>query len=237
MYNDRRMSSDAKTRCLETLKNDILTKQLAPGALLDEIRLADRFGISRTPLREIIQRLSGEGYLVVEQNRGAKVAPMDFETIRHFFQAAPMIYAAVSRLAAEQAQPADLARLKKIQKAYRSSIKSGDASRTAMENHRFHLAIGEIAGSPYLLPSMKRLLIDHTRIGQTFYQNRSKQDQKRISAAADQHDDLIAAFEANATAQAVEITLEHWALSRDRMDAFVSPDPLAFELEEAKNAV
>jgi len=230
------MKSNTKQICLESIRNRVLSMELAPGSLLDETVLATEFGISRTPLREIIQRLCGEGYLVMEPNRGAKVAPMDFATMRHFFQAAPMVYAAISRLASEMATAAQIDALKAIQTNYLGSIKAGRSAETAMYNHAFHHAIGEMAASPYLQPSLERLLIDHTRIGQTFYQSKSLDDQKTISTASAQHDALIEAIENRSAANAVDITLQHWALSRDRMEQFVSPDPLTFNLGEQANA-
>ena len=211
--------------------------ELSPGELLDESALAQEFGISRTPLREVIHRLCGEGYLALEQNRGARVAPMDLATMRHFFQAAPMVYAAIARLAAEQADARSIARLKEIQFLYRKSLQSDDPSTTAMHNHSFHQKIGEMAASPYLVPSLERLLIDHTRIGQTFYRSSSKQDQKRIAKAADQHDEMISAIERHAPVEAVEITLNHWALSRDNIEQFVRPAPLDFSLEDISDAI
>ncbi len=231
------MNVDTKSQVSEIVRHRVLRMELQPGELLDESSLAREFGISRTPLREVIHRLCGEGYLTLEQNRGAKVAPMDFATMRHFFQAAPMVYAAISRLAAEQADQQDIDRLKDIQIAYRRSVRSGDAAETAMHNHRFHQKIGEMAASPYLVPSLDRLLIDHTRIGQTFYRSTSEQDQKRIDQAASQHDALINAIERRAPADAVDITLEHWALSRDNIEQFVRPAPLNFELEDISDAV
>ena len=88
--------------------------EIAPGQLLDETALSVEFGISRTPLREVIQRLCGEGYLSSQENRGAKVSSMDFASMRKFFQTAPMIYAAVARLAAENANEAQIEKLKNI---------------------------------------------------------------------------------------------------------------------------
>jgi DNA-binding GntR family transcriptional regulator len=211
--------------------------EIAPGQLLDEADLAEAFGISRTPLREVIQRLAGEGYLVLEKNRGAKVASMDLATMRQFFQAAPMIYASVARLAAENASAEAVNELKRIQRAYRDAIAQRSVTETAIQNHRFHEQIGVMAASPYLMPSLNRLLIDHTRISQTFYRVRARDDADRIAAAADQHDAMIEAFERHAAAEAVELTLAHWALSRDRLEQFVSPDPLPFELEGRADAV
>ena len=231
------MKTNAKTLCLDEMRRRILTLDLQPGAMLDEVMLANEYGISRTPMREIIQRLNGEGYLVIEQNRGAKVAPMDFATMRQFFQAAPMIYAAISRLAAERCEAKDAIRLKDIQLAYRESLVNNLPAETSMRNHEFHEVIGEIAGSPYLIPSLQRLLVDHTRIAQTFYQSANDDDAARIGKAADQHDAMIEAMANHDPEHAVELTLDHWALSRDNIERFVSPDPLEFELGEASRAV
>ncbi|MEP0940460.1 MAG: GntR family transcriptional regulator [Rhizobiaceae bacterium] len=235
------MKSNPKSDCIAVLKQRILSMEIAPGQLLDETALSQEFGISRTPLREVIQRLVGEGYLSSQENRGAKVASMDISTMRHFFQAAPMIYASIARLAAEHADNTQVEALRFIQQDYRQSISDGLPRETAMHNFRFHKLIGEMAGTPYLLPSLDRLLIDHTRIGQVFYQTKSPADHQRIDKAADQHDQMIDAFARNAAAEAVQLTLEHWELSRHQMEQFVTPDPLPFELadeaRESRNAV
>ena len=235
------MKQNPKTACVSALKRRILSMQIPPGQLLDETALSQEFGISRTPLREVIQRLVGEGYLSAQENRGAKVASMDISTMRHFFQAAPMIYASIARLAAEQSTADQVDKLKSVQMAYRKSIAAEQPEETAMHNYRFHLVIGEMAASPYLMPSLDRLLIDHTRIGRVFYESNNPADQKRIAQAADQHDQMIEAFGQNQATHAVQLTLEHWELSRHQMEQFVTPDPLPFELgqdhRESKNAI
>lgn len=222
----------SKQKVADLIRNRILAMELSPGQPLDETSLTEEFGLSRTPLREVIQRLSGEGYLALEENRGAKVASLDLTTLRHFFQAAPMIYASIARLATEQANPMQIDKLKDIQRAYRQTIKEGRSAGTAMENHRFHAAIGEMASSPYLLPSLNRLLIDHTRIGQMFYRSTTSGDARRIAQAADQHDAMIEAIEQRRAAEAVDLTLQHWDLSRGQLEHFVSPDPLPHEFED-----
>lgn len=230
-------TQSAKQACYETLRHQVLTLQLEPGSDLDEVHLAKEFGLSRTPLREIIQRLAGNGYLTLQKNKGAKVASMDLRSLTDFFQVAPMIYAAVSRLAAAKAGKADIAALKNAQTAYRASLKTEDNSATAMHNHQFHKIIGDMADTPYLLPSLERLLIDHTRIGHTFYRSSDAETGDKIKQAADQHDEIIDAIEAGAETQAAEITLQHWALSQDTMERFIRPDPLKFELGELSHAV
>ena len=95
------MPTDRKNDCLDDLRMRILTLDIAPGSPLEETVLCERYGMSRTPMREILQRLNGEGYVELNQNRGAKVASMDLVLMRTFFRTAPMIYASINRLAAE----------------------------------------------------------------------------------------------------------------------------------------
>ncbi len=89
-----------KDNCLSDLRRRILLTDLVPGAELEETSLAAEYGLSRTPLREVLQRLAGEGYVHLADHRGARVVSMDVGTMRTFFQTAPMIYANVGRLAA-----------------------------------------------------------------------------------------------------------------------------------------
>ena len=119
------MTADKKTQCLEDLRMRILTQEIAPGSDLDEATLCERYAMSRTPMREILQRLGGEGYVDLTQNRGAKVASMDLPVMRTFFQTAPMIYANVARLAAENRKAGEIGPLKDIQERFRAATEAG----------------------------------------------------------------------------------------------------------------
>lgn len=219
-----------KEACRETLIERILTLEIAPGAVLDEALLSEEFGLSRTPLREVIQGLAGEGYLSLVKNRGAKVSSMDIESMRSFFQAAPMVYSAVGRLAAENALPEQIQEIKEVQRRFRQAAESGETRSIATFNHRFHEIIGEMAGSVYLTPSLNRLLIDHTRMSQKFYRPANSRERLRVWEACEQHDGMIVAIENNDPDKVVELTLEHWELSRTRIETFARPDPLEFDL-------
>lgn len=233
------MESDPRSRkqqCIEDLRRKVLTEELAPGAYLDETELAQVYGMSRPPLREVLRQLAGEGYLVLHENRGAQVAPMTYKTLRNFFVAAPMIYAATTRLAAENATPAQIAKLKECQWAFRQAIRSGDAAERALGNERFHSIIGEMADNEYLMPSLRRLLIDHTRIGMTFYNPRRLDLARQRELAADQHDQLIALIEAGDADAAAALAVAHWELSRAQIESFVTPEGMAIPLGRAPGA-
>lgn len=219
-----------KAQCVDDLRRRVLTQELEPGVYLDETELSESYGISRPPLREVLRQLAGEGYVVLHENRGAQVAPMTHKTLRNFFVAAPMIYAAVTRLAAEHATAAQIARLKECQWAFRQTIKAGSAADRALGNERFHSLIGEMADNEYLIPSLRRLLIDHTRIGMTFYNPRKLHLAHQRDLAADQHDQFIALIEAGDADAAADLAVAHWELSRAQIESFVTPESIRIPL-------
>lgn len=233
------METEARSKkaiCVEDLRRKVLTQELEPGEYLDETEISEAYGISRPPLREVLRQLAGEGYVVLHENRGAQVAPMTHKTMRNFFVAAPMIYAATTRLAAEHATPAQVVRLKECQWAFRQAIKSGNAAERALGNERFHSIIGEMADNEFLLPSLRRLLIDHTRIGMTFYNPRKLELASQRELAADQHDDFIALIEAGDADAAANLAVSHWELSRAQIESFVTPESIHFPLGRAPGA-
>ncbi|WP_269585929.1 GntR family transcriptional regulator [Roseibium sp. Sym1] len=213
----------AKTVAYEDLKRAILTLERKPGSALEETELCERYGLSRTPLREVLQQLAGEGYVSLQLNRGARVSDMSHYTLRDFFLAAPLIYSAILRLAAQNATPQQIGDLKAAQEDFRAAMASGDVTARALTNDRFHRITGLMAGNSYLLASLDRLLIDHTRIGMTFFRQKGGATDERLSLACRQHDDMIAAIEQGDEDRAAELALEHWALSRDQIELFVMP--------------
>lgn len=229
------MSKFTKSDCLEDLRRRILSTELEPGLDLDEAGLSRHYEMSRTPLREVLQRLQGEGFVVMSENRGAKVASMDISVLRTFFQTAPMIYANIARLACENRTGQQLDTLKDTQTRFARATQSSDGAEAALANHRFHAIIGEMAHNTYLLASLARLQIDHTRMSQTFYRPAAPSETMLVLKAIEQHDAMIAAIEAREGALAIDLTLQHWDLSRDRMERFVRPDPLPVDVISLKD--
>ena len=219
-----------KAQLYEHLRMSVMTLGLEPGADLDEASLSEAFELSRTPLREVFRQLAGEGYLELRENRGARVSGMSYTTLRDFFLAAPMIYGAILRLAAVNGKPAQVEALKQAQEAFKAALRSGSGADRAMANNAFHEITGQMADNIYLLPSFKRLLIDHARIGMTFYRPRDATMADNLSEASDQHDAIIAAIEAGDEAAAAQLAIDHWNLSRDQIELFVTPEGLDLPL-------
>ena len=221
-----------KTSLYETLKHQILTLELPPDSDLDEVSLSEKYGISRTPVREVLRQLAGEGYVDIRTNRGARVIPMNHETLRDFFLVAPVIYEAVGRLAVQHFTPAQMAQLKECQERFRSAVLRRDAETMVVENNRFHAIIGEMAGSGYLKPSLNRLLIDHARIGHIFYRPTDTAGEAHLAKSCEHHDEFIRAIGARDEAAMVRLTFEHWELSRGNMEMFIVPKRLRSEAWE-----
>ncbi len=220
-----------KEQLYSDLKRRILTMELEPGANLDETTLGRAYELSRTPVRDVLRQLAGEGYLNIEENRGAFAAPMSLKTLRDFFQTAPPVYASIAALAAVNWTDAQLAELKAAQRKFQAAVDAGEADQMAYHNNRFHLIMGEMADNQYLWPSLQRLLIDHARIGQTFYRPSNEQMESRLKTACQHHDQFIEAIEARDQTSAQQLAHDHWALSRDDIEMFVRPDPLDMQLD------
>ncbi|TIQ54284.1 MAG: GntR family transcriptional regulator, partial [Mesorhizobium sp.] len=82
------------------LRNEILSLTLQPGQLLDETTLAERFDMSRSPVREALIRLSGEDLVVTLSNRSTIVAPIEVATFPKYVEALDLAQRVNTRLAA-----------------------------------------------------------------------------------------------------------------------------------------
>ncbi|WP_421704299.1 GntR family transcriptional regulator [Aliiroseovarius sp.] len=223
-------SKHRKAELYDHLKTAIMTLGLRPGEDLDESTLSEEFTLSRTPLREVLRQLAGEGYVELRENRGARVSEMSHTTLRDFFLAAPMMYGAVLQLAAKNARPKQIEALKDAQMKFRAALRSGSGEDRAMANNLFHEITGDMADNIYLRPSFHRLLIDHARIGMTFYRPRDPKMAENLSEASQQHDAIIAAIEEGDEPAAAQLAIDHWNLSRDQIEMFVMPTGLDMPL-------
>ncbi len=219
-----------KEKLYKDLKRAIVTMELRPGSDLDEVSLAKAYSLSRTPLREVFRQLAGEGYTEIHQNRGVRVAEMSHQTLRNFFLTAPMIYGAVLRLAALNATQAQIKDLKQAQTAFKKAIDTGSSIDRTLTNNHFHLVTGQMADNLYLEPSFSRLLIDHARIGVTFYDPKDTDMLESLKTACEQHDAIIDSIEARDDTAAAQLANDHWNLSRGQIETFVMPSGLDGQL-------
>jgi DNA-binding GntR family transcriptional regulator len=210
-----------------TLRRRILTMELAPGAVLDEVALSEEFGLSRPPVRELMRQMAGEGYIELEANRAARVSSMSYQSLHDFFLLAPMIYITANKLAAENGTRGQLDLLKQMQQSFRKAVDNCDVEGRVFYNDQFHRQIGEMAHNVYLVPSLRRLQIDHARIGKVFYKHpNTPRMQEELELATQQHDEMIEAIGKRDPDAAGELARLHLELSRRNMAMYAAPEGL-----------
>ena len=222
---------DRKGVLAEALRRRILSMDMAPGSVVDELALCDEFGLSRPPVRELLRQIAAEGYIELEANRAPRVAAMNHESLHSFFLAAPLVYVATTQLAATHATAAEIEVLKGIQALFRQAMEERDVEMRVLYNDAFHLEIGKMAHNDYLMPSLRRLLIDHTRLGKIFYRHPTTDDMQRdLELACDQHDQMIDAIERRDAQTAGQLVRAHFELSRRRMAEYAAPEGMEVAL-------
>jgi DNA-binding GntR family transcriptional regulator len=165
---ERRRGSGARM-VYELLRDEILDMVLPPGAPIDEIQQAERLSISRTPIREALVRLAGEGLVTMLPNRSTVVSTIDFANLNAFFDALTLMYRVTTRAAAECHTSADMDRIRARQRVFAAAVAAGDAPRMIVCNRDFHVAIAEAGRNPYYTQLFTRLLDEGRRILRLYY--------------------------------------------------------------------
>jgi DNA-binding GntR family transcriptional regulator len=134
----------------EQLKNKILHLELMPGTLLDETEISKQFGVSRSPVREALIRLSAEGLVQNFRNRTAIVAQFDIASLPAYFDAMQLLYRLTARLASQNPNPAKIDKLRRDQEEHEKAIRKRDIRNMVRLNREFHMTIAEMAGNPFI---------------------------------------------------------------------------------------
>jgi len=132
------------------LREAILDGALAPSAWLREDELAEAFGVSRTPVREALRRLSDEGLAVKTVHHGTVVAPLSLEDILALYVVRENLEGLLARLVATRRPAGVVERLEDIHSRSLDSVKEDDTDKLLSLNLEFHRAIREAAGNSYL---------------------------------------------------------------------------------------
>jgi DNA-binding GntR family transcriptional regulator len=114
-------------KAYDLLRTEILDLTLPPGSPIDEVQLAERLSLSRTPIREALARLASEGLVDTLPNRSTIVSHIDFLNLSSYFDAITLMYRVTTRLAAQNWQPVDLEIIGKHQKEFAAAVANHDA--------------------------------------------------------------------------------------------------------------
>ena len=150
---ERPPSEVRKTRAEELrllLADEIVRGLRAPGSALDEMELARRFNVSRTPVREAIRELAASGLVETRAHRGAVVAQPSAERLRGMFEAMAELEALCASLSAERMTSTERHGLEAAHEELRALIQSGDPQRYHEVNEAFHGTIYAGSHNSYL---------------------------------------------------------------------------------------
>lgn len=205
LTNERKRGSGVKM-VYDLLRDEILDLVLPPGSPIDEVQLAERFKMSRTPIREALVRLAGEGLIDTLPNRSTMVSNIDFLNMHTYFDALTLMYRVTTQLAAKNHRPEDLEIIAAHQKEFALAVEAQDALGMIATNAALHLAIAEAGRNPYFATLFKRLLDEGRRILRLYYQSYNDRLPKRF---VEEHDEMIAAITARDTQLAEQLAHEH----------------------------
>lgn len=188
----------------ELLRQRIFNRELAPGSWIDELKLAEEYGISRTPLREALKVLAAEGLVLLKPRRGCYVTQLSEQDIDEVFPVMAMLEGRVAEVAARRATSADLARLADIHEELEKHAAANNADRFFEANQRFHAALQEIAGNRYLAQ-----LIDDARKVIKLTRRDSLRLEGRLKQSLEEHREILDALRTKDTERARQSMHDH----------------------------
>ena len=197
----------------DALRSDIASGELEPGAPIRQDTVAERFQVSRTPVRQVLHQLAGEGFVTYDPNKGARVATISRAAVRDLFD----MRLALEPLALESALPhhdkvvwalAEIA-------LDRADASGSDAVALGRENSHFHMALYAPSGRSLLLETIARLA-DRGIRGEIV----ALSIKNRISQSAAEHRELLRACSTREHKTALYLLAGHLESARD--DALVA---------------
>src|SRR3954468_21835454 len=129
----------------EQLRQRIFRRELVPGSWIDEVKISQEFGISRTPLREALKVLAAEGLVTMKMRRGAYVTEVSESDLADVYHLLSLLESDAAGVVAQKASDSELEELKALQKELESAANNRD--KFFAVNERFHMRILEMAGN------------------------------------------------------------------------------------------
>lgn len=169
-----------------TLREAILKGELKPGERLMELQLAERMGVSRTPIREAIRMLEQEGLAVTIPRKGAEVARMTEKDMEDVLEIRAALDELAVQLACDEITEEQVKNLKVAMRGFEESIRTGDVKRIAEADVAFHDAIYKATGNPKLVSILSNLREQVYR-----YRVEYLKDEKSYPALVKEHQELL----------------------------------------------
>ncbi|MDD0838122.1 GntR family transcriptional regulator [Curvibacter sp. HBC61] len=171
----------------ELLRQRIFQRELEPGSWIDELKIAQEFGISRTPLREAIKVLAAEGLVTMKVRRGAYVTEVNEKDLRDVYHLLSLLESDAAGEVAQHASDAQLDELNTLHAELEAAV--DDRERFFELNERFHLRVLEIADNRWRLQ-----MVTDLRKVMKLNRHNSLLKRGRIAESLQEHRDLMQAL-------------------------------------------
>jgi len=178
-----------REKILETIRDAIMTGALKPGEKVAEPDLAERFGISRTPIREAFRQLESEGYLTVIPRKGAVVTSFSPRDVEEFYTIKSILEGYAARRACEKLSAKEIEKLRSINERLRHLAEEGDVKHFFRVHNDFHDLFLRAADNEKLYVLVSNLVRKFERLR---YASLSLPGRMKISVQ--EHDKIIDAF-------------------------------------------
>lgn len=196
----------------ERLRQRIFAHELTPGDWIDEQKLAEQYGISRTPLREALKVLASEGLVDLKPRRGCYVTEISRQDIDDIFPLMAMLEGRCAFVAVQLAKPADIRGLKAIHDRLELAAKEGRIDAFFEANQEFHRRIQELTNNRWLLSVIQdlRKVLKLSRLYSLSLEGRLQQ-------SLEEHRTIMAAFEASDAEKAEKSMHDHLLYGREAL--------------------
>ncbi|MEP3246674.1 MAG: GntR family transcriptional regulator [Sneathiella sp.] len=214
------MGTSRASELVPVLEQEIVTGALKPGTRLDETLLAERFDVSRTPVREALTRLAAAGLVEIRPRRGAVVATISIQDLMNMFEVMANLESICARLAARRITPEEKEELAAAQEACAALCETDQFDEYYQRNMTLHSLIYKASHNKYLEKQTQELrmrLSPHRRL--------QVRIPGRIKSSSDEHGELIAAILAGDADLAEKLTHDHVAIQGERFTDFLSTLP------------
>jgi DNA-binding GntR family transcriptional regulator len=178
-----------REKILETIRVAILKGSLKRGERVSEPELAERFGISRTPIREAFRQLESEGYLEVIPRRGAVVASLSERDVVEFYAIKSILEGHAARIAAERMTEKEIERLEAINAKLQQINGDGDIKSFFRVHNEFHELFIKASGNDKLAELINQLVLKFNRLRLA-----SQAQPGRMEISVQEHRKIIEAF-------------------------------------------
>lgn len=191
----------------ELLRQRIFQRELEPGSWIDELKIAEAYGISRTPLREALKVLAAEGLVTMKVRRGAYVTEVSERDLSDVYHLLGLLESDAAGVVAELATPAQLQTLQALHDELESAAapRKEDRERFFEINERFHMRLLEIANNRW-----RDQMVADLRKVMKLNRHNSLLKSGRIKESLQEHRAIMAALSKRDAAGAVQAMKLHF---------------------------